>query len=313
MGDSITRAIVVSVFFMIVIAPKADAGNRSGTVSGQFLKLPTNARVSAMGNAQAALAEGASSIGYNPAGILSVTNASFGGTYHQWFAEITHSFYSVAVNLQEWGTVGMGMTLLTTDDMPVTDQFFPEGTGQMFKSTDVAYTVSYARQISEDFGLGLSAKYIRSYLYNSDYRATSFAFDIGSIYDIPALRTRLGISIANLGKDLKYIYEQYSIPSVLRFGARITALREDDHLVYIALQVGRPNDAEEQYNLGVEYTFQNLVSLRTGYRFNYDTENWSGGLGLSLQSLGINGSLDYAYTNYKYLSGTHMFSTEIGF
>jgi hypothetical protein len=84
-------------------------------------------------------------------------------------------------------------------------------------------------------------------------------------------------------------------------------------MVYAAVQVGRPNDADEQYNLGFEYIFQDLVALRTGYRFNYDTENWSGGMGVGLKSLGINGSLDYAYTNYKFLPGTHMFSIEIGF
>ncbi len=289
------------------------AGNRSGTVSGEFLKLPVNARVTAIGNAQVALAEGASSIAYNPAGILSVSTAAFGGTYNKWIADITHSFFGVAVNLQEWGTVGAGVMFLTTDDMAVTTPQFPEGTGELFKASDFAYTLTYARQISEDFGLGLSAKYIKSYLYNSEIKASSIAFDIGSLYDIPALRTRLGISINNLGKDLKYINEQYSIPSALRFGARITAYEEENHLVYIALQIARPNDANEQYNAGVEYTFQKIVSLRTGYRFNYDTENWSGGIGLSLESLGIHGSLDYAYTNYKYLPGTHMFSTEIGF
>lgn len=298
---------------MMIVAQDMHAGNRSGTVSGQFLKLPVNARVTAIGNAQVALAEGASSIAYNPAGILSVATASFSGTYNQWIADISHSFFGLAVNLQEWGTVGAGLMFLTTDDMAVTTPAFPEGTGELFKASDFAYTFTYGRQISEDFGLGLSVKYIKSYLYNSDIKASSIAFDIGSIYDVPALRTRLGISINNLGKDLKYINEQYSIPSVLRFGARIAAYQEEDHRVYLAVQIGRPNDADEQYNLGAEYTFQNLLSLRTGYRFNYDTENWSGGLGISLESLGINGSLDYAYTNYKYLPGTHMFSTEIGF
>jgi hypothetical protein len=112
---------------------------------------------------------------------------------------------------------------------------------------------------------------------------------------------------------MTFINEPYSLPTVLRFGARTSLYQEGDHLVYGAFQVGRPNDADEQYNLGVEYVFQNLVSLRTGYRFNYDTENWSGGIGVSLNSLGINGELDYAFTNYKFLPGTHMFSTEIGF
>jgi hypothetical protein len=85
------------------------------------------------------------------------------------------------------------------------------------------------------------------------------------------------------------------------------------HRVYVALQIGRPNDAYEQYNIGGEYTYQDMVSLRAGYRFNYDTEDWSAGLGVNLGTLGIEGTVDYAFTNYKFLPGTHMFTLELGF
>lgn len=313
MNADVNRTLLAAAALLLISA-HAFAGNRAGTVTGQFLKIPVNARATAMGNAQVALAEGAGSIPSNPAGTLSVGSFSFAGTYDAWFAEITHSFFGVAANLAGYGTVGFGVTLLTTDDIAVTTPAFPEGTGELFKASDYAYTVTYARQISEQFGLGLSAKFIKSNLYNTEITSSSVAFDIGTLYDIPVLRTRLGISVNNLGKDLKYIYEQYSLPTALRFGSRTTVLNgSDGHLLYLAFQVGRPNDADEQYNVGVEYVFQKMVALRTGYRFNYDTENWSGGIGITLQSLGIDGKIDYAYTNYRYLPGTHMFSTEIGF
>ncbi len=297
----------------------AMGGNRSGSVTGQFLKIPANARASAMGNAQVALAEGALAIAFNPAGTLSVENLSFGATYNAWFADIKHSFFAVAANLDEWGTIGLGVTLLATDDMAITTPAFPEGTGEFFKAIDLAYTVSYSRQISDMFGLGLSAKYIRSSfpgvkdISGEKIGTDAIAFDIGTLYDIPILRTRLGISVNNLGKDLKYINEQYSIPTALRFGARTSVYEEEGHRLFAAFQIGRPNDADEQYNFGIEYLFQEYFALRTGYKFNYDTENWSGGVGVNLRSLGFDGHLDYSYTNYKFLPGTHMFSIETGF
>jgi hypothetical protein len=307
------KTLIGIVFVSLLIVRSADAGNRSGSVTGQFLKIPVNARTTALGNAQVALAEGAGSIAYNPAGMLTIQNVSFAATYHQWFADITHSFFGVAANLQEWGAVGVGLTILTTDDMIVRTPAFPEGNGELFKATDYALTISYARQVSQEFALGLSAKYIKSFLLNSDIKANTIAFDVATLYDIPALRTRLGISVSSLGRDLKFLNEQYSLPTTIRFGSKTTVYEEDVHRFYVAFQVGRPNDADEQYNLGIEYRYQDLVSLRTGYRFNYDTENWSGGLGVSLASLGINGSMDYSYTNYKFLPGTHMLTTEIGF
>lgn len=307
------RHLFLQVVCLSLFLNHALAGNRSGTVTALFLKLPINARASAMGNAQVALAVGASSIPYNPAGILSVKNFSFGGTYNAWFADITHTFLGVAANFHDWGSIGVGVTLLTTDDMMVTTPFHPEGNGQFFRASDYALTLSYARQISVEFGLGLNVKYVQSYLYNTDIGASAIAFDIGSLYDIPALRSRLGISVNNLGRDLKFINEQYSLPSTLRFGVETNVYNEDVHDINAAFQVSRPNDADEQYNFGVEYVYQDMVSLRTGYRFNYDNENWSLGAGFSLKSMGIDGTVDYSYTNFKYLAGTHMFTVELGF
>ena len=205
----VSAAIIALLLFFRVAS--VEAGNRSGSVTAQFLKIPANARAAAMGNAQVALGEGALSIAYNPAGTLSVQNVSVGATYNAWFADITHSFFAVAANLQQWGTIGFGVTLLTTDDISVTTPAFPEGTGEFFKASDVAYTLSYSRQISEMFGLGLSIKYINSTFPGLNDAAGdrvgthALAFDIGTLYDIPVLRTRLGISVNNLGKDLKYM------------------------------------------------------------------------------------------------------------
>jgi hypothetical protein len=301
------------VLITFLAASNLIAGNRSGIVSGQFLKLPINARAAGIGNAQVALAEGALSIAYNPAGLLSIESASFGTTYNQWFADITVAFFGAGVNLEGWGTIGAGVTLLTTDDMAVTTPAFPEGTGEKFKAVDVAYTLSYSKQISELFGIGVSAKYITSNLYNKQFSANSVAFDIGTLYDVPMLRTRLGISVTNLGKDLRYISEQYSLPTALRFGSRTLIVQEDMHRVYGVFQIGRPNDSDEQYNAGIEYALDETVFFRGGYKFNYDTEDWAGGIGMNLRSLGLTGTLDYSYSHYKFLPGTHMFSIELGF
>lgn len=289
------------------------AGNRSGSVTAQFLKLPINARAAALGNAQVALAEGALSIPFNPSGTLDVSSFSFGATYNQWWADISHSFVGGAVNLDDIGTIGLGIIALNTDDMIVRTPAFPEGTGEKFRAVEVAYVASYARRISQEFGIGLSAKYINSNLYNKDIKASTFAFDIGTLYEVPILRTRLGISVNNLGQDLKYLNETYSLPTALRFGARTTIVEDEESKMFAVLQVGRPNDAEEQYNLGLEYVLLQSVAFRGGYRFNYDEETWSAGIGMDLRSLGLAGHLDYAFTNYSTLPGTHMFSLEIGF
>src|SRR5438309_1029920 len=93
------------------------AGDRSGTVSGQFLKIGTSARAIGMGGAQVAVAEGVSSMGFNPAGIMVVGDMGFGATYTAWLASIQHSFAGFVKNVPGLGAFGVSVILLTTDDI----------------------------------------------------------------------------------------------------------------------------------------------------------------------------------------------------
>ena len=69
-----------------------------------------------------------------------------------------------------------------------------------------------------------------------------------------------------------------------------------------------PYDANEEYNTGLEYTFDGRFFLRGGYKFGYDAENWTAGFGLNFYLLGVNGSFGYGYDNFKWLPGTNTIS-----
>ncbi len=297
------------------------AGNRSGTVAEQFLKIPTDARVVGMGGANVAIAEGVSSLTYNPSGLLSVTGMSFSATYTPWFASIQHSFLGAALNLNDIGVIGFGVTALSTDDMNVTTVAFPEGTGEVFRAADYAFHFAYARPISDQFTVGLGGKYIYSSLYNNIVTASSFAFDVGTLYDMPEIRTRLGVSLTNLGGDVQFLKEPYSLPTALRFGAAVTLLQQGETKLLSTLQVARPNDANEQYNVGVEYSFNDMFSLRGGYRFVYEKTDfgagapgeYAAGFGINLLPAGFNGKLNYGYNSFHVLPGTHTVTLEFSF
>jgi hypothetical protein len=298
---------------MMLCASVSNASDRSGTVSAQFLKIPLSARAVSMGGAQVAVAEGVSSIGFNPAGMMSVSEYAFGATYTSWFANIQHSYMGVVKNFPGIGALGMSLTLLTTDDMAVTTPSHPDGTGENFRASDYAFSVAYARQVSDKFMVGINTKVIKSYLYNVEIGASAFAFDIGTLYDIPRLHSRLGVSLTNIGKDVQYLNEPYSLPTALRFGILVDVLNEGNNQLKTTIQISRNNDTEEQYNAGAEYAFNGMVSLRAGYKFGYETEDVTAGFGANLNSLGINGTLDYGYNNFKFLPGTHSFTFNIQF
>ncbi|HLF13373.1 MAG TPA: PorV/PorQ family protein [Bacteroidota bacterium] len=305
--------VAVAAAMMVLSSTEASAGNRSGTVTGQFLKLSTGARAVAMGGAQVAVAEGVNSMAYNPAGIMAVGNYGFGATYTQLYAEIQHSYIGAVKNIPGLGAVGVSVVILTTDDMLVTTPAFPEGTGEKFKASDYAIGISFARQVTDQFRVGVNAKLIKSYLYNAEVGTSSFAFDIGTLYDIPVLKSHIGVSLTNLGKDLTFVNETYSLPTALRFGVLVDLVKDEMNEVVTTLQITRVNDADEQYNLGGEYVFNGMVALRAGWKFAYDQEDITGGFGVKLNSLGVNSTLDYAYNNFKFLPGTHTITFEVMF
>src|SRR2546426_1094996 len=289
------------------------AGDRSGTVSGQFLKIGTSARAIGMGGAQVAVAEGVTSMAYNPAGIMVVGDYGFGATYTAWLASIQHSFAGVVKNVPGLGAIGVSFILLTTDDIQETTPQYPEGTGRSFRASDYAFSVAFARQVTEQFKVGINGKIIQSYLFDREIGTSTFAFDIGTLYDIPILQSHLGVSLTNIGKDLKFINETYSLPTALRFGVLVDVMKDASNSLVTTLQIARINDSDERYNWGTEYVFNNLVALRGGWKFAYDQENVTAGFGVRFNSLGLNSSLDYGYNNFKYLPGTHSFTFEMQF
>lgn len=309
-----TRYFVVSAIVLaLCIQTQAQAGNRSGTVSEQFLKIGTSARAIGMGGAQVAIAEGVSSIAYNPAGMLSVNDYGFAATYTAWLADISHSYLGVVKNFPGVGALGVSVVTLSTDDIIETTPSAPEGTGRTFRASDYAFSIAFGRQVTDQFRVGVNGKIIKSYLFDDELSASSFAFDIGTLYDIPILRSHIGVSLTNIGKDVKFINETYSLPTALRFGVLVDVLNEANSQLITTLQITRLNDADEQYNLGAEYMLNQMFSLRGGYKFAYDQENYTGGFGVKLNSFGFAGSIDYGYNNFTFLSGTHSFTLEVQF
>ena len=80
---------------------------------------------------------------------------------------------------------------------------------------------------------------------------------------------------------------------------------KESHKAMIRVDVEKPNDFTERALVGAEYLFDSPkapvgLRLRGGYRFNHDTESFSGGGGLVFQNKAGRGvTLDYAYKRFN--------------
>ena len=72
---------------------------------------------------------------------------------------------------------------LRTDDMEITTETQPFGTGTYFSFGDVAVALSYARKMTDQFSFGVTARYVEETL--DILKMRGILFDLGTYYFKP--------------------------------------------------------------------------------------------------------------------------------
>ncbi len=151
----------LKIFLILLACGTVFAQNPNlGTSGAQFLQLPVGARAEAMSGAIIGLTDDASSVFWNPAGIVKVNNVQAHFSYMDWFDLFDFNAASIVYNAGDMGVFGASMVLLSTDEMEITTEEQPNGTGRYFDAGDVALGISYARYLTDRFSVGLNVKYI---------------------------------------------------------------------------------------------------------------------------------------------------------
>jgi len=263
---------------------------KTGTTAGTFLNIDVGARAVGMGSAYCTLAEDVSALYWNPAGIARLNRAEALFTHTQWIADISFNYVGVAIPLGSTGVLGVSATFLSMDDMEVTTIDYPDGTGEVFSAGNTAFGLTFARNLTDRFSIGMSVKYAEEKIYNS--KASAVAFDIGTIFNTKLAGLKIAMSISNYGskmqiqgrdlitqKDInEQIYgnnpninammstDKFDLPLLFRFGLSMDALQKvEGNSLIIAIDATHPNDNVECLNIGLEYAFNDLVFLRAGH------------------------------------------------
>lgn len=305
-----------------------------GTSGAQFLQIPVGARAAGMGGAFTAPAADASALYWNPAGIVRVPGAEFFAGHTAWWGGIQLNHAAFAQTFDAIGSVGLSMTLLTMSKMEITTELQPEGTGQTFDAQDLMIGVSYARTLTEDFAVGVTAKFVSQRIWNTT--ASGIAFDVGTQYRVGFRDLTIAMSMTNFGSDLTYDgrdlqvkydasgqnpnnrltparlqAEEFPLPLHFQVGVSMTAVDREGFRWLLAADATHPNDNRERINTGMELTIADHFVLRGGYRFGYDTESFTLGAGV-IVPLGSGGLMfDYAYAAYDPLPDIHRLSVGV--
>jgi len=188
------------------LAGAAQEFEKVGTIGGQFLKIGIGARATAMGSAFVSVANDASAVYWNPAGVARLQKNIISLNHTAWIADIslTQAAYVFHIGFLP-GTFAVNARSLYMDAQPVRTVFRPEGEGKSFDNGDIAFGATYARSLTDKFSVGLSANYVQSTL--ATYSSSAYVFDFGTLYDTGYRSLKIGMSIQNLGSDMNFIVD----------------------------------------------------------------------------------------------------------
>ncbi len=318
-------------------APSAGEFKKVGAAGSQFLKIPVGARAVGLGGGGSAVND-LSAVYWNPAGIADIANLSGHFSYTQWFGGFSHNFAAVAIPLGENYRIAASLVNFTSGDIPVTTLEQPEGTGATYTISDIALGVTFGGRVTEQFSFGITGRFVQNSLL--DVSSTGLTFDVGTLYQTDFYGLRLGFSVHNLGPDMQYtgqglyirrrlidalnadptafsiVTNPYAIPLMFRAGIAFDALSViqgrqqtpklyadgyQEHRLIAAVDFETYSDVPEQFAVGLEYTWNDLLSVRAGYRFGNDQMWLTGGVGVRYIGSGFRGQLDYALTPTRLL------------
>lgn len=312
---------------------------QQGSTAAQFLKIGVDARAAAMGQAVVATVSDFSAMYWNPARLARLQGMGLMFSHVSWFAEMQHDFVGFAVPMRA-STLGFGIITLNMGEIEITTVEEPMGTGSFFDASDLALSLSYARQMTDKFSVGVTAKYIRQSIHNEV--ANGIGFDIGTSLQIGYSGLTLAMALTNYGAgmqmhgdDLIIPYkpgpvatpikaqletQHFPLPTNFRIGIAFELVGRQSRLMpseastlLMAIDANHPIDEDERANVGWEYRWRDRIMLRAGYKLEYAEQDISYGFGLRIGRASRAISIDYAQTRFGMLGNVHQFSAQLTF
>ncbi len=297
-----------------------------GTTSFQFLSVIPNARAAAMGGVATATIGTSDAVFFNPAALTNTSQFDVGLGYLDWFLDVNISSVSLSYQMGNLGTLGFhGMVIdygeieetradqLFRDD--VTGNYNPGLTNNIVSASSMVFGVSFARTLTNKFSFGLTTKFAREDLVAKSVNA--IIFDGGITYETGFKSLKLGMMVRNFGAEVKYFNDSYPLPQTFVIGvsgyligpeAGAFISPSNTNNLLIAYDLSQTRDHSQQQHLGLEYALKDIVSLRGGYKFNFDEESWTLGFGIKADRF----RLDYAYNDFgEFLGNVQRFTFNI--
>ncbi len=338
-------SIIATTVLIGLLAAPATA-QKVGVSSLQFLKVMPTARATAMGEAYVATARGVDAAFWNPAGLSAITSHEITSTYTLWLFDTKQAALAYGLSLGNWGQFAVqfqmtdiGAIRETSTDLLGYDANggYRDGfTGRTFTPSSWLVGLSYGRQLTDHFSVGVTAKYVTESLWNGSSITVAniygtpetfqtsvgaLLFDVGMAYETGYRTIRIGAAVQNFGEQIRFAQEDYPAPLMFRLGLAADMIGTDaivaesaENRLTIEGDILQPNDYDQQLHFGVEYGFADALFLRAGYKWNYDADGLTFGGGARVTVAGTRLGVDYSFGSMgEYLTNVHRITLGVNF
>ncbi len=314
--------------------------NKTGTTAAKFLSIEVGSNAVGMGGAYTSIANDATAMYWNPAGLSFHDTKEVYFNHANWIADISFDYFGITFPMNNKSVLGFNITSVTMDEMEVT-RYGNENTGETFRAADYAIGSSYALDLTDRFSVGFNGKYIQQSIANS--HARGFAVDFGTLFITPFGFT-LGTSISNFGPKLRMSGDDlligadvdeniegnnesvtgvlstdyFDLPLVLRIGISDQFQIGARNKLVASLDAISPNDNANYINAGLKlHLLDGLISLYAGANslFLENAENeFSFGGGITIPQI-LNNSLSVHFTHeqMKFLGNSQQISISFNY
>jgi len=295
------------------------AQQKSAQTGFQFLTVGTEGHAAGMGEAFTSISGKSSSLLFNPAGIaLMEETAHFSGGVNEWIADIQYQSLTLAYSPfdGEYGVFGLSFLRVDYGEFLGT-MVWPNDNGyidtQNFSPQAMSIGVGYGRSLTDKFSVGAHLKYVvqstgesvvadnrsSTGLAVENYVLDLWAVDFGTLYKTGFKSLVFGMSVRNFSEEKKFEQEGFQLPLSFRIGISMNMVDfyeefSDKHKLILSLDAVHPRALNEFVAIGLDYTFIESFSVRTGFISGQNEYNFSYGIGV--KQFGF--AFDYAFVPF---------------
>ncbi len=251
----------------------------------RFLTVESGARPVGMGGAFTAVTGDPYSAAYNPAAVFGVKNLS-GSFGHNTYWDNTRIHTGYVIFEKRSIAFNAGIQFAEISDIEAYGSTPTDDPLYLFESQNVLFKGGASFKVHHRVAVGFSAGWVVEKI--DSYRDYALNGDFGVLVDA-GRGINVGASVLYFGQKLQLETEETDLPTTYRFGAsyKISNFLGAADLV--------SEDGDTHIHLGGEYNLVDGLSLRAGYRTNYDTRDFSAGVGFTHRNFRI----DYAFLPYS--------------